>query len=366
MKKLITSIGHVLQLWRCFNISIIALGLKGGLSKATTALDRAVALARVQGCLKLKNLYLKIKLKIHTKTILPAMKSLCALILGASCMDALANSVIYAIDVQTSPALAGKEIKVVIKGYYNGISRCGLSVNFGDGDIRLIQVNWADGLFPQTLSKVYKNPGVYTISAEGEMLFRGLDSSLPCASKKIKEVNVLPVREFSRIDENSLGLSAAAQKAKIRKEEEAEADAKKAEQAWSEVEAAERAKAEKKAQLKVKKTARAAKPPATKAKAKKKTAKAREIAHAVKQAKPKVKANEEVCSTKLAKLEAKIKAMEEAEAKKVNAKAEAKAKSAEQARLKAEAKAKTEEQAKGAKETKQKTKPEAETVEEKQ
>jgi hypothetical protein len=63
-------------------------------------------------------------------------------------------------------------------------SSCGLELNFGDGVIETIRAQQSElNMASMVLSHTYRNPGKYTINAEGKFYFRGLYSAIACSGQ---------------------------------------------------------------------------------------------------------------------------------------------------------------------------------------
>jgi WD40 repeat protein/uncharacterized caspase-like protein len=103
----------------------------------------------------------------------------------------VAMAAIEEVSINPSPAKAGEEAFVTVTGDARQ-SRCGLSVEFGDGEVRDIKIDTKEGLFPRTLTKAYAKPGAYAIAVTGKSIFRGFNSYSPCEGRGMTAVTVAP------------------------------------------------------------------------------------------------------------------------------------------------------------------------------
>lgn len=92
-----------------------------------------------------------------------------ALALSLAPSTALAASGrIAAVTVSPSPAVAGQPVQVTVTAEGEAPNRCGLRVEFGDGNKQHIKINDTHDHFPVTVTNTFANPGTYTIKAEGK------------------------------------------------------------------------------------------------------------------------------------------------------------------------------------------------------
>lgn len=101
----------------------------------------------------------------------------------------VAMATIDGVSVNPSPSKVGEEVFITLTGDARQ-SRCGLSVEFGDGEVRDIKIDAKEGLFPRTLTKTYAKPGAYAIAVTGKSIFRGFNSYSPCEGKGMTAVTV--------------------------------------------------------------------------------------------------------------------------------------------------------------------------------
>lgn len=110
-------------------------------------------------------------------------------LLVACLTPAIAMASIDGVSVNPSPVKAGEEAFITITGDARQ-TRCGLSVEFGDGEMRDIKIDAKEGLFPRALTKAYAKPGAYAIAVTGKSIFRGFNSYSPCEGKGMTAVTV--------------------------------------------------------------------------------------------------------------------------------------------------------------------------------
>ena len=67
-------------------------------------------------------------------------------------------------------------LKLVFDFKQRDLVWCGLNIDFGDGDVRLIRVEQN----PLSLHKVYAAAGRYLVKAQGALMLHGLKTALPC------------------------------------------------------------------------------------------------------------------------------------------------------------------------------------------
>ena len=87
------------------------------------------------------------------------------------------------IKIEPSEVTAGKPVQIVVDLKASSVPNgaCGLLVNFGDGTSQ--QVRAENSSLPVRLTHTYSNTGAVTISAEGKIYARGLNSVLGCFGK---------------------------------------------------------------------------------------------------------------------------------------------------------------------------------------
>lgn len=96
---------------------------------------------------------------------------------------------ISGIEIQSASVQAGTEATMVIQGDDQS-TYCGLTVDFGDGEIRNVQISEKDGKFPRRITKTYEKAGAYPIIADGKFLATAFPPFLPCAGKATAAITV--------------------------------------------------------------------------------------------------------------------------------------------------------------------------------
>ena len=83
----------------------------------------------------------------------------------------------------------GDEIQLLVSLQPTGsMIRCGLEVDFGNGDTRTLRVGEnGESDLQQVVRYAYFNPGKYTLSLKGVLLVRGLKSALACEGKPFQQ-----------------------------------------------------------------------------------------------------------------------------------------------------------------------------------
>jgi len=80
-------------------------------------------------------------------------------------------------------------ITVEVRGKSQPAFQCGLSIAFGDGETRDIRISEKDT--PLKLTRSYGRPGSYTISVQGKLMVRGINSVFPCTgSSKVVSIGI--------------------------------------------------------------------------------------------------------------------------------------------------------------------------------
>lgn len=81
---------------------------------------------------------------------------------------------------------AGQEVKITVGVDGEPPSFCGLVVYFGDGSDTKYKIDSQENKLPLTISKVYPNPGVYKVKAEG----RKVTTHFPCVGVVEQQLTV--------------------------------------------------------------------------------------------------------------------------------------------------------------------------------